>query len=51
MYKTGLGLIAAGLGVVGLSYVLGTNALIAIIGVGIITFGLLLQLISSFMSG
>jgi len=50
LYKTGLGLIAAGLGVVGLSYVLGSNPMIAVIGVGIIAFGLLLQLISSFIS-
>jgi hypothetical protein len=49
LYKSGLGLIAAGLGIVGLAYVLGNNTMIAVIGVGIIAFGLLLQLISSFV--
>jgi ribosomal protein L40E len=49
LYKIGLGLIAAGLAVVLLSYVI-SNAFIGVVGVGITAFGLALQLVSSFMS-
>ena len=47
--RIGMGIIALGLAVIGLSYVIGNAATIALFGVGGVAVGLILQLISSFI--
>jgi NMD protein affecting ribosome stability and mRNA decay len=49
--KTGLGLMALGLAIIGLSYVLTDILFLPLIGIGVAAAGFIFQLISGFMSG
>ena len=51
LHKIGLGLIGGGLGIIGLAYVLSDFSILAIVGIGVVLIGFILQVVSSFYTG